>query len=65
MAAAAVRDIWQYVRTSYGVDILPTERPYISLYKMIITIITVVVVVVVVVTDFSESEPGLRRLVYR
>jgi len=61
--AAAVVEIWQYARTSYGADILPTERPCISLEK-IITII-IVVVMVVVATDFSESEPRFRRLVYR
>ena len=62
MAAAAVGEIWQYVGTSYGADILPTGRPCISLDKIInITII----IVVVVVTDFSDSEPRPRRLVYR
>ena len=60
MAAAAVGEIWQYVRTSYGADILPTERPCISLDK--ITVITIFIVVVLV-TDFSDSEPRLRRLV--
>ena len=65
MAAAAVGEIWQYVRTSYGADILPTESPCISLYKIIIIIIITIIVVVVVVTDFSASQPRLRRLVYR
>jgi len=63
MAAAAVEEIWQYVRTSFEPDILPTERPCISLDKIII--ITIISVVAVVVTEFSDSEPRLRRLVYR
>jgi len=66
MVASAVREIWQYVRTSYGTVILPTERPCISLDKIIITIkIIVIYVVVVVITDFSDSEPWLRRFVFR
>jgi len=56
MAEAAVVEIWQYVRTSFGADIL--------LDKIIITII-IIIVVVVVFTDFSDSVPRLRRLVYR
>jgi len=70
MAAAAVGEKWQYVRTSYGADILSlptdnlrTERPCISLDKIIIT--SIIIVVVVVVNDFSDSEPRLRRLVFR
>ena len=62
MAAAALGEIWQYVRTNYGADILPTERPCISLDKIIIITI---IIVVVIVTDFSDNEPRLRRLVYR
>jgi len=56
MAAAAVGEAWQYVRTSYGDDILPTECPCISLDK--INIITIIIVVVVV-TDFSVVNLGL------
>ena len=63
MVAAAVVEIWLYVRTSYGADILPTDRPCNSLDKTIITII--IIVVVIVVTDFSDSEPRLRRLIFR
>jgi len=47
---------------SYGADILPTERPCISRDKIIIIF---TIIVVVIVTDFSDSEPRLRRLVYR
>jgi len=61
--AEAVGEIWQYVRTSFGVDILPNERPCIYLDNIIITII--IVVVVVVVTDFSDSEHRPRRFVFR
>jgi len=50
---------------SYGADILPTERPCISRDKIIIIFTIIVVVMVVVATDFSESEPRFRRLVYR
>ena len=61
MVTAAVGEIWQYVRSSYGADILSTtERPCITLDKIIITII----IVVVFVTDYSDSEPRLRRLEY-
>ena len=60
--AAVFVEIWQYVRSSYGADILPTERPCISFDKVIIIII--IFVVVVVVNDFSDSDPRLRRLVF-
>jgi len=64
--AAAVVKIWQYVRGCCGDDILPTERPCISLDKKLNIITFIIVFVVVVdVTDFSESEPRLRRLVCR
>ena len=53
MAAEAFVEIWQYVRTSYGADILPTERPCISLDNIIITVI-------IVVTVFSDRESWLR-----
>jgi len=62
MASSAVGKIWQYVRTSYGTDILPTERPSISHDKIIIISI---IIVVVVVTDFSDIELRVRRLLYR
>jgi len=41
----------------------PYRTPVYLPYKIIIIIITIIVVVVV--TDFSNSEPRLRRLVYR
>jgi len=59
MAAAAVGEKWQYVRTSYVAEKFPTELPCISFDKIIITINTVVVVVV---TDFSDSEHRPRRI---
>ena len=64
MAAVALGQIWQYVRNSYGAEILslPTGRPCICLDKIII-IITIIIIVVIIVTDFSDSETRLRRLV--
>jgi len=63
-SAAAVAEIWQYLPTSYGAHILPTERRCISLDKVIIIIITTINIVVVVVAGFSDSEPRLRILIY-
>jgi len=54
---AAVVEIWQYVRTRYGVDIFPNERPYITLDKNII-IITIVVIVVCVPTSKCRDGRG-------
>ena len=57
----SIVEIWQYVRTIYGADILPTERQCMSLDKIII----ITVINVVIVTDLSDREPRLRRLVFR
>jgi len=48
--AAAVVEIWQYVRTSYGADILPIKRACTFLDKT--NIITIITIIVVVDTDF-------------
>jgi len=61
MTAPVVGKVWQYLRTSYWAEILPTERPCISLDKIII----IIIVVVVDVIDFSDNEPRLRRILYR
>ena len=57
MAAVAIGEIWQYVRTSYGADILSltTGRPCISLI--------IIIIIIIIYTKFSDSEPRLRRLV--
>jgi len=54
MAAAAVGEIWHNARTSYGADILPTERPCISIDKIII--ITIIIVVGLGVSYTTEVE---------
>ena len=63
MVAVVVGELWQYVRTSYGADILslPTGEPCISLDKIIIIIFNNRIIIVV--TDYSDSETRLRRLV--
>jgi len=57
-----VLEIWQYIRTGNGADILPTKCLCTSLEKNIIII--TITFVVVVVTVFSESETRLSRLEY-